>query len=155
MVEVLSVAAARRWPPRPCASSRCSYAAAVLKDAEADLFKEIAEGLESHHAATIFMHLPREARDRFLQHLPEKLKRDIQEHLTYPEDSVGRIDEHQLPGVPQQTYGPGGHRPDSHTGGEAFPASYAYVVDEQDRPQGRHEHARPAARGAGTAAGKA
>jgi multidrug efflux pump subunit AcrA (membrane-fusion protein) len=75
VVEVL-----RTLPPAVAARAvrqlQVTYAAAVLKDAEADLFKEIAEGLDSHHAATIFMHLPREARERFLSHLPDKLKRE-------------------------------------------------------------------------------
>lgn len=113
-----------------------TYAAAVLKDAEAELFKEIAEVLEPHHAATIFMHLPREARERFLQHLPEKLKRDVQEHLTYPEGSVGRIMSTSFLAF----------RTDMGVGEaierirqlaqKRYPASYAYVVDEQEHLKG-------------------
>lgn len=84
----------RSLPPSVAAKAvrplQVTYAAAVLKDAEADLFKEIAQGLDSHHAASIFMHLPGEARERFLAHLPDRLKRDIQEQLTYPEGSVGQ-----------------------------------------------------------------
>jgi len=37
------------------------------------------------------MHLPREVRERLVSHLPPKLKKQVQEHLTYPEDSVGRL----------------------------------------------------------------
>jgi magnesium transporter len=113
-----------------------TYAAAVLKDAEADLFKEIAEGLDPHHAATIFMHLPGAARERFLQHAPEKLRREIQELLTYPEGSVGRLMTTNFLAVRANV-----------TVGEAieriralaqkrFPASYAYVVDEHDHLKG-------------------
>lgn len=135
VVEVL-----KALPPALAAKAvrqlQVTYAAAVLKDAEADLFKEISEGLDPHHAATIFMHLPGAARERFLQHAPEKLKREIQEHLTYPEDSVGRLMSTNFLAV----------RTDL-TVGEAierirllaqkrFPASYAYVVDEQDRLKG-------------------
>lgn len=135
VVEVL-----KALPPALAAKAvrqlQVTYAAAVLKDAEADLFKEISEGLDPHHAATIFMHLPSAARERFLQHAPEKLKREIQEHLTYPEDSVGRLMSTNFLAV----------RTDL-TVGEAierirllaqkrFPASYAYVVDEQDRLKG-------------------
>jgi magnesium transporter len=68
-----------------------SYAAALLKDAEVELFQEIASGLDPQHAATIFMHLPTDARERLLNHIPEKFRRQIREHLTYPENSVGRM----------------------------------------------------------------
>jgi len=135
VVEVL-----RRLPPAVAAKAvhqlQVTYAAAVLKDAESDLFTEIAELLDSQHAATIFMHLPRESRERFLSHLPEKLRRDIQEHLTYPEDSVGRLMSTNF--LAFRTYA---------TVKEVVhlirqfamkrdPASYAYVVDDDDRLKG-------------------
>jgi len=113
-----------------------TYAAAVLKDAEADLFKEIAEGLDPHHAATIFMHLPGAARERFLQHVPEKLKREIQEQLTYPEGSVGRLMTTSFLAVRADlTVGEAIERIRS-LAQKRFPASYAYVVDEQDHLKG-------------------
>ena len=90
VVEVL-----RLLPPavagRAVRQLQVSYAAALLREAEADLFVEIARELEPQHAAAIFMHLPAEARERFLQHLPERLKRDVQEQRTFPEDIVGRL----------------------------------------------------------------
>jgi Mg/Co/Ni transporter MgtE len=41
-----------------------SYTAALLENANAALFKEIATALEPQHAATIFMHLPEDASER-------------------------------------------------------------------------------------------
>lgn len=130
----------RSLPPAMAAKAvrqlQVTYAAAVLKGAEADLFKEIAEGLESHHAATIFMHLPGEARERFLAHLPDKLKRDIQEQLTYPEGSVGQVMSTRFLSfraemtVYDATQIIRQHAPNR------FPASYAYVVDDDDRLKG-------------------
>ncbi len=135
VVEVL-----RALPPAVAAKAvrqlQVTYAAAVLKDAEADLFKEIAEGLESHHAATIFMHLPREARERFLAHLPDKLKRDIQEQLTYPEGSVGRMMSTNFLAFRADTTVAEAVQLIRQLAPKRYPASYAYVVDDQDRLKG-------------------
>lgn len=113
-----------------------SFAAELLKDAEADLFKEIAEGLDPHHAATIFMHLPREARERFLQHVPEKLKREIQEQLTYPENSVGRLMTTHFLAFRTSSRVHEAIERIRVLGQKRYPASYAYVVDEQDHLKG-------------------
>jgi len=135
VVEVL-----RALPPTLAAKAvrqlQVSYAAAVLKDAQADLFKEIAEGLDSHHAATIFMHLPREVRERFLQHLPDKLKRDIQEQLTYPEGSVGRMMTTNFLSFRTDATVQEAVQIIRQLAPKRYPASYAYVVDEQDRLKG-------------------
>lgn len=135
VVEVL-----KALPPALAAKAvrqlQVTYAAAVLKDAEADLFKEIAEGLDPHHAATIFMHLPGAARERFLQHAPEKLRREIQEHLTYPEDSVGRLMSTNFLTVRTDLTVAEAIERIRQLAQKRFPASYAYVVDEQDRLKG-------------------
>jgi len=135
VVEVL-----RALPPALAAKAvrqlQVSYAAAVLKEAQADLFKEIAEGLDSHHAATIFMHLPREARERFLQHLPDKLKRDIQEQLSYPEGSVGRMMTTNFLSFRTDTSVQEAVQIIRQLAPKRYPASYAYVADDQDRIKG-------------------
>lgn len=135
VVEVL-----RALPPALAARTvrqlQVSYAAAVLKGAEADLFKEIAASLEPHHAATIFMHLPREDRERFLQFLPDKLKRQIQEHLTYPEDSVGRMMVTDFLAFRTDATVYDAVQIIRELAPKRYPASYAYVVDDQDRLKG-------------------
>jgi len=135
VVEVL-----RALPPTLAAKTvrqlQVTYAAAVLKDAEVDLFKEIAEGLDPHHAATIFMHLPGEARERFLHYAPQKLRREIQEHLTYPEDSVGRLMTTSFLAVRADLTVAEAVERIRQLAQKRFPASYAYVVDEQDRLKG-------------------
>lgn len=68
-----------------------SYAATILKKLEAEKFNEIVTNLEPLHRATIFMQLPDETKEEFLQHLPDAIKKQIREYLTFPEDSVGRI----------------------------------------------------------------
>lgn len=135
VVEVL-----RQLPPALAAQAlrqlQVSYAAAVLKEAETDLVKEIAAVLDPPHAATIFMHLPREARERFLQHLPPKLKREIQEQLTYPENSVGRLMVTHFLAFRTDTTVQEAVERIRQLAQKRFPASYAYVVDEQERLQG-------------------
>lgn len=113
-----------------------TYAAAMLKDAEADLFREIAEGLDAPHAATIFMHLPRESRERFLQHLPEKLKREVQEQLTYPENSVGRLMTTDFLAFRQDMLVREAIERIRQLAQRRYPASYAYVVDAQEHLKG-------------------
>ncbi len=67
------------------------YAAALLKDISPDLFSAILGRLEPQQGASIFIHLPADSKQHFLDHLPENTKRQIQEFLTYPENSAGRI----------------------------------------------------------------
>ena len=68
-----------------------SYAAELLRDADPALSEAIISGLDPQLASTIFMHLPAEDRRKLLERIPAKLKKEISELLTYPEDSVGRI----------------------------------------------------------------
>lgn len=109
-----------------------TYAAALLREAEAELFVEIARELEPQHAAAIFMHLPKEARERFLQHLPERLKRDVQQQLTFPEDSVGRMMSTQFLALRQDMTVREAVERIRALAQKRFPASYVYVVDDED-----------------------
>jgi len=109
-----------------------SYAAALLQDAEADLFEEIARELDPAHAATIFMYLPTEVRERFVQQLPEKLRRQIQEQLTYPEDSVGRLMSTHFRALRKELTVQEAIGKIRALAQKRFPASYAYVVDAED-----------------------
>lgn len=67
------------------------FAAAILQKTAPALFKEIIEKLDSQKGAGIFLHLPKDRRQSFLDHLEEKKKKQIQEILTYPADSAGCI----------------------------------------------------------------
>lgn len=128
VVEVL-----RLLPPEGAARAvrqlQVTFAAALLRDAEAELFAEIARELEPAHAAAIFMHLPVDARERFLQHLPERLKRDVQEQLTFPEDSVGRLMGTQFLALRQDMTVREAIERIRMLAQRRFPASYVYVVD--------------------------
>jgi magnesium transporter len=65
--------------------------ATLLKDAPPSLFKEIVEKLGAEQGAGIFAALPESHRQKFLGQLSSKAKRDIQELLTFPEGSAGRL----------------------------------------------------------------
>jgi Mg/Co/Ni transporter MgtE len=68
-----------------------SYAAELIKNADETFIKEIFPLLDSHRAASILMYLPQDARERFTDLIPDKIKDQIRDLLTYPENSVGRI----------------------------------------------------------------
>ena len=108
-----------------------SYAAALLKDAEAELFQEISQNLEPQHAATIFMHLPVDVRERFLNQVPEKLKLEIREHLTYPENSVGRLMTTHFLSFRSNIEVRDAVEKIRQLAKKQFPASYAYAVSEE------------------------
>lgn len=112
------------------------YAAEVLKSAEAELFREIVANLEPHHAASIFVHLPREGREQLLENLPARLRKEIQDYLAYPEDSVGRLMETSFLAFRTEATVHEATERIRQLAQRRFPASYAYVVDDQDRLQG-------------------
>lgn len=66
-------------------------AAVLLQKVPQEHFKEIVDNLDSQDAANIFMNLSNDTRPLFLEYLSERKKKEIQEFLTYPEDSAGRI----------------------------------------------------------------
>jgi magnesium transporter len=68
-----------------------ALAARLLGRLPHGLLRKIANNLESQQAANIFLQLSPEMRQIFLEQLEEQRKKLIQELLTYPEDSAGRI----------------------------------------------------------------
>lgn len=134
------VAILKALPPVTAARAirqlQVSFAAELLKNAEADLFRAIAAELEPTHAATVFMHLPADARDRFLQEMPPKLKREVQEHLTFPEQSVGRMMSTSFLSLRDDMSVREGVERIRTLAQKRMPASYAYVVDADERLTG-------------------
>lgn len=68
-----------------------SLAARLFENFPEEKLKDIVDDLPTQQSAAIFLHLPQDARKTFLQHISRKKKKKIQELLTYPEDSAGRI----------------------------------------------------------------
>ena len=109
-----------------------SYAAALLRNAEPELFGSIAASLDPQFAANIFMHLPDETRESLLGYIPDKLKSQVREFLTYPEDSVGRIMTTEVLSFHKGTSVNDAIEKIRSLAKKRFPASYAYVVDDED-----------------------
>jgi len=95
MEEADAVKVLRALPP--ALSSRAfphlhvSHAAALLKEVPPEIFRAIVDKLEPERGASIFVSLPDDVRMTFIDHLSENVKRKIQELLTFPENSAGRI----------------------------------------------------------------
>ena len=109
-----------------------NYAASLLTNIDAKLFKSVISSLEPQFATTIFMYLPEDTRERLIQHIPEKLKVQFREVLTYPEDSIGPLMSTDFLSFNK----------DLHVGKviekiraltkKRYPSSYAYVIDDDE-----------------------
>lgn len=135
MAESEAVEVLKALPPqlavRAIKHLQVSYAAALLKDADPELFQTIFAALEPDFAATVFMHLPDDARERFLDHIPEKLKIQIREHLSYPEDSVGRLMSTNFLAFHHDITVAEAIEKIRLLAQTRFPSSYAYVIDDE------------------------
>ena len=67
------------------------YAAELLSGNNEDLVKNLVKHLEPDHVGHLFLHLQPEAKEQFIKYLSPKQKKNIQEQLSFPEESVGRI----------------------------------------------------------------
>jgi len=79
------------------------------------------------------MHLPTDAREHMAQNISGKLRDQIRELLTYPEDSVGRIMTTDFLSFHQELSAQAAIDKIRAFGPKRFPASYAYVVDDETR----------------------
>ena len=70
---------------------QAGYAAKLLETASDELFTTVMKAMPADRAGRIFARLPSAARERFVPHLPERIRAEVQEMLTYPEGSVGQI----------------------------------------------------------------
>ena len=111
---------------------QAGQAARLLEKISPELFQAVVERLDSQQCAAILLSLPQASRQKLIDSLPDKEKREIQEVLTYPEDSAGRLMTTEFLALRKDT-----------TAGEALerirvqaarkaPASYGYVVDEEN-----------------------
>ena len=104
-------------------------AAALLKEVRPELFRDLAERLEPPQAASILLSLPKDAREWFLTGLSEKIRAQVQELLTYPENSVGRIMTRDLLAFPTDTKIKDVVQRLRQLTARHAPMSYSYAVD--------------------------
>lgn len=111
---------------------RANYAAALLEDVPHDLFSHIISHIDPQKAAEIFARLPHEKRRSLLDHLPDKTKKLIVELLTYPADSAGRIMSPEVIAFRHDMKVKDAIAKIKHLAQKRFPASYVYVVDDEN-----------------------
>lgn len=68
-----------------------AFAAVILQRVPKSLFVRLITGLEEQQAANIVLQFPQEARQEFMGLIDEKKRKQIQELLTFPADTAGRI----------------------------------------------------------------
>lgn len=113
-----------------------SYAAALLANSDPDQFRAVIRKIDAKRAATIFMHLPEEARERLKEHVPEKLKFEIRELLTYPEGSVGRIMTTKFYAFNKNMKVNDAIKKIRSSSRRKQPSSYSYVLDDEQHLMG-------------------
>jgi magnesium transporter len=131
--------AARIFQGLPVASAvkaisnlQIDFAADLLRQADDDFLKNLAAGLDPPLAGALLMHLPDEERGRLKSHLPEELQTRIREYLEYPEGSVGRIMTTNFLAFNQNLRAEEATERIRSLAKRRFPASYAYVVDNDN-----------------------
>lgn len=108
-------------------------AAALLKELPPHMFKGIVEKIEPQQGAAILITLPDSVRRTLLEHLSGKVKRQIQEILTYPENSAGRIMTTEFLSFRSEIRVREALQKIRSQAQKKAPASYGYVVDEENR----------------------
>ncbi len=109
------------------------YAAALLNEIPPEICRNIVEKLDPPQAASLYVHFPKDSREKFLASLPEKTKRQIQEFLIYPENSAGRMMATDFLAFHTEIKVKDAVQKIRTMARKKSPASYAYVVDSQNR----------------------
>lgn len=110
-----------------------NYAAALVKDMDPAGFKAVIRQMDPQRAASLLMRLPPDALARLLPHAPKKLKDEARELLVYPQGSVGRIMQTNYLSFRENDRARDAISKIRKLGSHGYPASYAYVVDSQER----------------------
>ncbi|MGD2110469.1 MAG: magnesium transporter [Phycisphaerae bacterium] len=110
-----------------------NYAAALVKDMDPAGFKAVTRSMEPQRAASLLMRLPTDALERLLPHAPKKLKDEARELLVYPEGSVGRIMQTDYLSFHENDRARDAIRKIRKLASQQYPASYAYVVDAEEK----------------------
>ena len=74
-----------------CIHLNVDQAARLLSEVPAETIRGIVEKLDYELVASIFQHIPEGSQKKFLDCLPENYTKRIQELITYPEGSAGRM----------------------------------------------------------------
>ncbi|MDP3980916.1 MAG: magnesium transporter [Chlamydiota bacterium] len=108
------------------------YAADLLQALPQHHLEKIVSELNLQQVANIFLHINDDTRSLFLNGLDEKKKRKVQELLTYPEDSAGRIMTLDFIAFHSDTKVKDAVQKIRRLAQKGSAASYVYVVDIND-----------------------
>jgi len=140
MSEEDAVNVLKALPPATAADAVTRLPDAMATDLMSKLlptqFREIVERLAPEQGAAIFRGLPAEMRPAFLEHLSEANKRRIQELLSYPEDSAGRIMKTDFLAFHTDLKVKDAIHKIRQLANRGYPASYLYVVDKENHLAG-------------------
>ncbi|AGF78934.1 Mg2+ transporter MgtE [Desulfocapsa sulfexigens DSM 10523] len=114
-----------------------SFSATLLEERNVESAASILTSLPPNQAASIVMHLSTQSRDRLLPHISGTLLEKIRDLYTYPEGSVGRyMSTDYLTFLKHEEAGDVIEKIRALASKKTFPASYAYVVDDDGILQG-------------------
>jgi magnesium transporter len=128
---------ALRALPTPLAATllphlQSAYAAALLGGTDDEAVATVANRIDPKRAASILMQMSPEAIERLLPHLSESLRREVQEQLSYPVDSVGRMMSTQFLAFHDSMSAEDAVNRIRSLARTGMPSSYIYVIDDDD-----------------------
>ncbi len=109
------------------------YAATLLNTGSPELFEAVTREMQPDRAAQLYTRLSSETRERFVPHLPDKVRARLPELLTYPEGSVGQVLSANYAAFNKDLTVRQVVAKLRKGAPERYQHSYAYVVDEQHR----------------------
>src|SRR3989338_7708959 len=107
------------------------YAATLLRDVPPSVFEAVVPRMAPEQAAIILVNLKHDERKTLLDRLPLELKQQIQDLLTYPENSVGRIMLTDFLALHESVKVKDAIQKVRSVANRHAQASYTYVVDDQ------------------------
>jgi len=127
----------KAFPPALCASVfphlQATHAARLLARVPPDLFTSIVRQLSPEQVTAILITLDGVHRQAILAELTEDMRRQVQELLVYPENSAGRIMSTDVLAFHSDVRVRDAIQRIRTLAGRHAPATYAYVVDPQER----------------------
>jgi magnesium transporter len=109
------------------------FAATLLGYTEDAFLQKITTQLEPLFLSTVLMHLSDETRDRLRKHISGKMEGQIRELLEYPQGSVGRVMTPDYLAFGKSILARDAIGKIRSLSKKRYPASYAYVVDDENR----------------------
>ena len=109
-----------------------TFSVYLLRNIPRESFSEIVKKIDPQLGAKYFLSLPQDIREEFLGHLPDTVKKEIQELLIYPENSAGRIMATEFLAFHAELKAKDTIQKIRAMARKEMPVSYLYVVDSEN-----------------------